>query len=98
MLFYYMRLYIEEIYSPHESVPRRALFQHSKKSLQAFLGTNFPATTDLNKLDILAKNTSNIMMHIVTLDTIQLQAKPHVRPYQSISKTDTNQDANCDPY
>lgn len=93
MLFYCMKLYIEEIYIPHEFVPRRALFQHSAEgSLQGYAETNFPATTDLNKPythatstntnpyendsndlsnhETPVKNTRNIMMHNVALDSI----------------------------
>ncbi|GAY59578.1 hypothetical protein CUMW_195500 [Citrus unshiu] len=58
MLLYYMQLYIEEIHSPHEFVPIRALFQHSEGSLEPNPETNFPAITDLNKPNTHAPTTN----------------------------------------
>ena len=58
MLFYYMQLYIEEIHSPYNFVPRKTLFQHSEGSLEPNPETNFLAITNLNKLDPHAPTTN----------------------------------------
>lgn len=58
MFFYYVQLSIEEIHSPNEFVPIRALFQHSEGSLEPNPETNFPAITDLNKPDTHAPTTN----------------------------------------